>query len=141
MLTLIVFIIFVALVFDFLNGFHDAANSIATVVSTRVLTPTQAVVWAAVFNFLAAFIFGTKVASTISGDLFFQNVIDIYVVLGGLVGAIIWNIITWLLGLPTSSSHALVGGLGGAAVLHAKMMGPNVPALKATGWGLILLGI
>src|SRR5437763_12441383 len=97
MLALIVFIIFVALVFDFLNGFHDAANSIATIVSTRVLTPSQAVVWAAFFNFVAAFLFGTKVAATISGDLVDNHLIDIYVVAGGLIGAIVWNIITWLL--------------------------------------------
>src|SRR5689334_24816000 len=107
MLYLIIFIILVALVFDFLNGFHDAANSIATIVATRVLTPTQAVVWAAFFNFVAAFIFGTKVAGTISADMVDKNLIDIYVVFAGLLGAIIWNIITWLLGLPTSSSHAL----------------------------------
>jgi PiT family inorganic phosphate transporter len=116
MLTLILFIISSRLVFDFLNGFHDAANSIATIVSTRVLSPTQAVIWAAFFNFVAAFLFGTKVAATIAGDLVDNRMIDIYVVAGGLIGAIIWNIITWLLALPTSSSHALVGGLGGAAV-------------------------
>src|SRR5688572_31215111 len=121
MLTLIIFIIFVALVFDFLNGFHDAANSIATIVSTRVLSPTQAVIWAAFFNFVAAFIFGTKVAGTIASDLVDNKLIDIYVVAGGLLGAIIWNIITWLLALPTSSSHALVGGIGGAAVLKSGM--------------------
>src|SRR5688572_29413382 len=127
MLTLIIFIIFVALVFDFLNGFHDAANSIATIVSTRVLSPTQAVIWAAIFNFVAAFVFGTKVASTISGDLVDNSMINIYVVAAGLVGAIAWNIITWWLALPTSSSHALVGGLGGAAVMFA-----GVGALKPT---------
>src|SRR5215211_5072765 len=110
----IALIIFVALVFDFLNGFHDAANSIATIVSTRVLTPGQAVAWAAFFNFVAAFIFGTKVAGTISGDMVDNHLINIYVVAAGLLGAIVWNIITWLLGLPTSSSHALIGGLGGA---------------------------
>jgi PiT family inorganic phosphate transporter len=136
MLTLIFFFIFLALVFDFLNGFHDAANSIATVVSTRVLTPTAAVIWAAVFNFVAAFVFGTKVAGTISGDLVANNLIDIYVVAGGLVGAITWNIITWLLGLPTSSSHALVGGLGGAAVVKS-----GLAALQPTGWWLVLIGI
>src|ERR1700754_5201197 len=104
MLTLILFIIFLALVFDFLNGFHDAANSIATIVSTRVLSPTQAVAWAAFFNFIAAFLFGTKVAGTIGSDLVGKQFVDIYVVFGGLLGAIIWNIITWILGLPTSSS-------------------------------------
>src|SRR5205814_9205261 len=97
MLSLIFFIIAAALVFDFLTGFHDAANSIATVVSTRVLTPGQAVIWAAFFNFVAAFLFGTKVAGTISGDMVDNKMIDVYVVASGLMGAIIWNIITWLL--------------------------------------------
>jgi PiT family inorganic phosphate transporter len=119
LLGLIIFIIFVALVFDFLNGFHDAANSIATVVSTRVLSPTQAVVWAAFFNFVAAFVFGTKVSETISSGLVDPTVVDIWVVFGGLLGAIVWNIITWLLGLPTSSSHALVAGIAGAAITKA----------------------
>src|SRR6187402_1109434 len=109
-------LIFTALVFDFLNGFHDAANSIATVVSTRVLTPGQAVLWAAFFNFVAAFLFGTKVAKTVGTGLVDVHLIDVYVVFGGLMGAIIWNIITWLLGLPTSSSHALIGGIAGAAI-------------------------
>src|SRR5947208_8960628 len=116
MLYLIFIFIAVALVFDFLNGFHDAANSIATVVSTRVLSPTQAVIWAAFFNFVAAFVFGTKVSETISDKLVDPAVVDVYVVLGGLVGAIAWNIITWLLALPTSSSHALFGGIAGAAI-------------------------
>src|SRR5215204_716767 len=133
---LIIAFIFIALVFDFLNGFHDAANSIATIVATRVLSPTQAVLWAAIFNFVAAFVFGTKVAGTISGDMVDNKLIDIYVVAGGLFGAIIWNIITWLLGLPTSSSHALVGGLGGAAILKSGFV-----ALKPEGWMLVLLGI
>jgi PiT family inorganic phosphate transporter len=116
LLYLIVFIIFVALIFDFLNGFHDAANSIATVVSTRVLSPTTAVVWAAFFNFVAAFVFGTAVSETISKGLVDPAVVDIYVVFGGLLGAIFWNITTWILALPTSSSHALVAGLAGAAI-------------------------
>src|SRR5687768_5223632 len=137
MLTLILFIIFVALVFDFLNGFHDAANSIATIVSTRVLTPTQAVAWAAFFNFVAAFIFGTKVAGTIGKDLVRPDFVDIYVVLGGLSGAIIWNVITWLLALPTSSSHALVSGIAGAAI--AKSGFGAIIVGKA--WGLLLLFI
>ena len=119
LLTLIICIIVVALVFDFLNGFHDAANSIATIVSTRVLTPTQAVVWAAFFNFVAAFLFGTKVATTIGSGLVDGQYVDIFVVLAGLSGAVAWNIITWLLGLPTSSSHALVSGVAGAAVAKA----------------------
>jgi len=135
-MALIIVMIFFALLFDFLNGFHDAANSIATIVATRVLTPSAAVAWAAFFNFVAAFIFGTKVASTISGDLVDNKLIDIYVVFGGLMGAIIWNIITWWLGLPTSSSHALVGGLGGAAVAKS-----GLAALKWGGWKLVLLGI
>ncbi len=119
MLWLIIFIIVVALIFDFLNGFHDAANSIATIVSTRVLTPTAAVIWAAFFNFIAAFLFGTKVAKTIGSDLIAQHPVDVYVVLAGLTGAVLWNILTWLLGLPTSSSHALVAGIGGAAIAKA----------------------
>lgn len=119
LLGFVIFIIFVALVFDFFNGFHDAANSIATLVSTRVLTPVQAVVWAAVCNFIAAFLLGTKVADTIGKGLIVPEQIDIYVVLAGLTAAIAWNVITWLLGLPTSSSHALVGGLAGAAVAKA----------------------
>jgi inorganic phosphate transporter, PiT family len=137
MLHFTFFIIFVALVFDFLNGFHDAANSIATIVSTRVLSPGQAVIWAAFFNFIAAFAFGTGVAQTIGKGLIDPKIIDIYVVFGGLMGAVIWNIITWLLALPTSSSHALVGGLAGAAIAKsgfgAIIIGP--------GWGLLLLFI
>jgi PiT family inorganic phosphate transporter len=118
MIGLILFIIFVALVFDFLNGFHDAANSIATIVSTRVLSPGMAVIWAAFFNFIAAFIFGTKVAGTIGKGLIHNDpqFLDVYVVLAGLTGAIIWNVITWLLALPTSSSHALVSAAAGAAI-------------------------
>ena len=118
-LALILFFVFVALIFDFLNGFHDAANSIATIVSTRVLTPTAAVIWAAFFNFVAAFVFGTAVSSTISSGIVEPRDVDVWVVFSGLCGAIIWNIITWLLGLPTSSSHALVAGLAGAAVTKA----------------------
>src|SRR5512146_3148129 len=116
MLTLIILIILVALVFDFLNGFHDAANSIATVVCTRVLTPAQAVIWAAFFNFVAAFVFGTGVAHTVGKGLIDIDTVDVYVILAGLTGAIVWNIITWLLALPTSSSHALISGVAGAAV-------------------------
>lgn len=115
-LILVIIIIAVALIFDFLNGFHDAANSIATIVSTHVLTPLQAVIWAAFFNFIAAFLFGTPVAKTVGEKMIHLNMIDQYVVFGGLLGAITWNIITWLLGLPTSSSHALFGGYAGAAV-------------------------
>jgi PiT family inorganic phosphate transporter len=118
-LTILFTMIVVALIFDFLNGFHDAANSIATIVSTRVLSPTQAVVWAAAFNFLAAFVFGTAVSETISKGLIEPSVVDISVVFGGLFGAIAWNIITWIARLPTSSSHALMGGLAGAAIMKA----------------------
>src|SRR5687767_1908937 len=137
MLTLILFTIFLALVFDFLNGFHDAANSIATIVSTRVLSPFAAVSWAAFFNFVAAFVFGTKVAGTIGKGLVQPLGVDIYVVFGGLVGAITWNIITWLLALPTSSSHALVSAVAGAAI--AKSGFGAIVVGKA--WGLLLLFI
>src|SRR6202166_2416520 len=115
-MTFILFIIAVALVFDFINGMHDSANSIATVVSTRVLTPLMAVFWAAFFNFVAAFVFGTAVAKTIGSDLIDVRVVNSNVVLGGLIGAITWNLITWYFGIPSSSSHALIGGYAGAAV-------------------------
>jgi PiT family inorganic phosphate transporter len=112
-------LVLVALVFDFLNGFHDAANSIATVVSTRVLKPLQAVLLAAVCNFVALFIFGLSVAATVGKGIVDQGIVDHYVVFGALAGAIVWNIITWYYGIPSSSSHALVGGLVGAAVARA----------------------
>jgi inorganic phosphate transporter, PiT family len=112
----VVVVIAIALAFDFVNGFHDAANSIATVVSTRVLSPRIAVVWAAVFNFIAFLVFGTVVAATIATGVVEPSVLSIGVVFAGLVGAIGWNLITFVLGLPTSSSHALVGGIAGAAV-------------------------
>jgi PiT family inorganic phosphate transporter len=112
----LVIVIAVALGFDFVNGFHDAANSIATVVSTRVLSPRLAVVWAAAFNFIAFLFFGTHVASTIAKDVVEQDVLTIAVIFAGLIGAIVWDLITFWLGLPTSSSHALVGGMAGAAV-------------------------
>ncbi|OFW01541.1 MAG: inorganic phosphate transporter [Acidobacteria bacterium RIFCSPLOWO2_02_FULL_68_18] len=124
-LLTVVLLIGVALLFDFINGFHDAANSIATVVSTRVLTPGQAVVWAAVFNFLAAFGFGTAVARTVGSGMVDLAVVTSAVIFGGLVGAIVWDLITWYAGLPTSSSHALVGGYAGAAIAKA-------------GWGSII---
>src|SRR5207244_3012105 len=120
----VAFVVFVALTFDFFNGFHDAANSIATVVSTRVLTPRLAVVWATFWNF-AALLLGTKVAATIAKDVVQQDVLTIGLVFAGLVGAIAWDVITWWFGLPTSSSHALVGGLAGAAV-------------AADGWGALI---
>lgn len=116
---LLVFLIVVALLFDFMNGFHDAANSIATVVSTGVLKPLYAVIWAAAFNFIAYFIFPLKVAATIGKGTIDPAIIDHYVVFGALVGAISWNFITWWYGIPSSSSHALIGGLVGAAVAKA----------------------
>ena len=136
MLTLIIFIIFIALVFDFLNGFHDAANSIATIVSTRVLSPTQAVAWAAFFNFVAAFIFGTKVAGTIGKGLIHNQpqFVDVWVVLAGLTGAIVWNLLTWWLALPTSSSHALVSAAAGAAIAK----GGFGAIVVGRQWGLLL---
>lgn len=141
MFTFIIFIIIVALIFDFFNGFHDAANSIATVVSTRVLTPTQAVVWAAFFNFAAAFVFGTKVAETISGKLVNVSLLgsqqdQVNVIFAGLLAAIAWDIITWLLALPTSSSHALISGFAGAAIARA-----GIHVIKPEGWVFVLLGI
>src|SRR5215211_8219340 len=112
-------LILVALIFDYINGFHDAANSIATVVSTRVLSPGKAVIWAAFFNFIAAFTFGTAVAKTVGSGMVDLNVVSFGVIFGGLCGAIIWDLITWFYGLPTSSSHALIGGYAGAAVAKA----------------------
>ena len=129
-------LILIALVFDFINGFHDAANSIATIVSTRVLTPGQAVVWAATFNFLAAFGFGTAVATTIGSGMIDLAVVTSAVIFGGLVGAIVWDLITWYVGLPTSSSHALVGGYGGAAIAKA-----GFGSLIASGWTKTLIFI
>ena len=121
-LVLLIVTVITALIFDFLNGFHDAANSIATVVSTRVLSPRLAVVWAAVFNFLAAFLLGTAVAKTIGTGMIQLDIVTQYVVLAGLVGAIVWDVVTWLLGLPTSSSHALIGGYAGAAMARAAIL-------------------
>jgi len=122
-----VIIVIVALAFDFLNGFHDAANSIATVVSTRVLSPRIAVIWAAFFNFVAAFTFGTAVAKTMGQGMVDLRFVNLYVILAGLIGAIFWDLVTWYYGLPVSSSHALIGGYAGAAVAKA-------------GWGVIILG-
>jgi PiT family inorganic phosphate transporter len=118
-LLLVAAVIAVALVFDYINGFHDAANSIATVVSTRVLTPMQAVAWAAFFNFAAAFGFGVQVATTVGKGVVSADVADQWVILGGLSGAIGWNLITWYYGIPSSSSHALIGGFAGAATAKA----------------------
>ena len=127
--TYILLIIAVALAFDFINGFHDSANSIATVVATRVLTPGVAVVWAAFFNFAAAFVVGTAVAKTIGKGLIDPSAVNPDVILAGLLGAVAWNLITWWLGIPSSSSHALLGGYGGAAVAKA-----GVGALILSGW-------
>ena len=112
-------LIFVALAFDYINGFHDAANSIATVVSTRVLSPGKAVIWAAFFNFVAAFTFGTAVAKTVGVGMVDVKIVTFAVIFAGLTGAIVWDLITWYFGLPTSSSHALIGGYAGAAVAKA----------------------
>ena len=135
-LILVGAIILVALVFDYINGFHDAANSIATVVSTRVLTPGKAVVWAAFFNFAAAFGFGTAVASTVGAGMIDITVVTFAVIFSGLVGAIVWDLITWYFGLPTSSSHALIGGYAGAAVTRA-----GFTAIIVSGWTKTLLFI
>src|SRR5258708_32617111 len=126
----------VALTFDFLNGFHDAANSIATVVSTRVLSPKLAVLWAAFFNFVAAFLLGTAVAKTIGSGMIRVSSVTQYVVIAGLFGAIVWDLLTWWWGLPTSSSHALIGGYAGAAVMRAGL-GVILPA----GWTKTLIFI
>jgi PiT family inorganic phosphate transporter len=122
-------IIFVALIFDYINGFHDAANSIATVVSTRVLSPGKAVIWAAFFNFVAAFGFGTAVAKTVGAGMVDLSIVTLAVIFSGLMGAIIWDLITWYYGLPTSSSHALFGGYAGAAIAKA-----GLPAIIVAGW-------
>jgi PiT family inorganic phosphate transporter len=132
----LVVIILVALTFDFLNGFHDAANSIATVVSTRVLSPQKAVLWAAFFNFVAAFVLGTHVAKTIGSGMIDLSIVTREVILAGLLGAVAWNLITWYYGLPVSSSHALIGGYAGAAVVKG---GPGVILLA--GWTKTLLFI
>jgi PiT family inorganic phosphate transporter len=132
----VLFIILVALAFDYTNGMHDAANSIATVVSTRVLTPRQAVVWAAFFNFVAFLIFGTGVAHTIGAGMIDISIVTPQVIFAGLIGAIGWNLFTWWMALPTSSSHALIGGYAGAAIIKA---GPT--AIIAQGWVKTLLFI
>jgi len=129
-------IILTALVFDYLNGFHDAANSIATVVSTRVLSPGKAVIWAAFFNFAAAFFFGVGVAKTIGSGMIHIEMVDNTVIFAGLCGAIVWNIITWYFGLPTSSSHALMGGYAGSAVAKAGLV-----VIIASGWTKTLIFI
>src|SRR5262252_8319326 len=136
MTYIVVALVGVALLFDYINGFHDAANSIATVVSTRVLSPGRAVIWAAFFNFIAAFIFGTAVANTVGKGMIDINIVTFAVIFGGLVGAIVWDLITWYVGLPTSSSHALIGGYAGAAVAKA-----GFAAIIPSGWTKTLLFI
>lgn len=135
-LVIVIALVTVALAFDFINGFHDAANSIATVVSTRVLSPGKAVVWAAFFNFVAAFGFGTAVAKTIGSGMIDIKVVTFGVIFAGLVGAITWDLITWYFGLPTSSSHALIGGYAGAAITKA-----GFAALIPSGWTKTLIFI
>jgi len=135
-LNLTIFVIIVALLFDFLNGFHDSANSIATIVSTRVLTPLQAVIWAAFFNLIAAFMFNLHVASTVGKGMVDIRIVTQYVILCGLLGAIFWNLITWYFGLPSSSSHALIGGYGGAAIAKA-----GFSAILIAGWTKTILFI
>jgi PiT family inorganic phosphate transporter len=135
-LTLVIIVVLVALAFDYINGFHDAANSIATVVSTRVLSPGQAVIWAAFFNFAAAAIFGTAVAKTVGSGMIDIKVVTSSVILAGLLGAIVWDLITWYYGLPTSSSHALIGAYAGAAIAKA-----GVIALIPSGWTKTLIFI
>ena len=135
-LPFIIFVIIVALTFDFTNGFHDAANSISTIVSTRVLSPRRAVIWAAFFNFIAFLIFGTTVASTIGKGMIDVNAVTPTVVFAGLVGAISWNLITWYFGLPSSSSHALIGGYAGAAIAKS-----GVGVIIAGGWYKTLIFI
>ncbi len=128
-LVFIIFIIAIALIFDFTNGMHDAANSISTVVSTRVLTPRQAVLWAAFFNFIAFLIFGTTVASTIGKGMIDITTVTPTVILAGLIGAICWNLITWYFGLPSSSSHALIGGYAGASIAKS-----GLGVIIVSGW-------
>jgi inorganic phosphate transporter, PiT family len=134
--ALLIAIVIVALAFDFINGFHDAANSIATVVSTRVLPPGLAVIWAAFFNFVAAFVFPLKVASTIGKGLISPAAVTEWVILAGLVGAVVWDLITWWLGLPTSSSHALIGGFAGAAIAHM-----GFSAVIVRGWTMTVVSM
>jgi PiT family inorganic phosphate transporter len=136
MIYTVVLIIFIALLFDYSNGFHDSANSIATVVSTRVLTPGKAVMMAAFFNFVAAFLFNTHVANTIGKGLIDVSQVDVWVIMAGLMGAVTWNIITWYFGLPTSSSHALIGAYAGAAVSKA-----GWKVIIASGWTKTLVFI
>ena len=136
MLPIVVALVLVALIFDYINGFHDAANSIATVVSTRVLSPGKAVIWAAFFNFVAAFTFGTAVAKTVGSGMIDVKAVTFAVIFAGLTGAIVWDLITWYFGLPTSSSHALIGGYAGAAVARVGWI-----AVLPSGWTKTLVFI
>ena len=136
MVTYVIAIVFIAFIFDFINGFHDSANSIATVVGTRVLSPLLAVAWAATFNFIALWAVGTEVAKTIGSGMIDVAIVTPSVILAGLLGAIIWNLLTWWLGLPSSSSHALIGGYGGAAVARA-----GFAAIIPAGWTKTLIFI
>ncbi len=139
----IVVLIAIALAFDFLNGFHDAANSIATIVSTRVLRPHYAVAWASFFNFVAFLVFGLNVANTIGTGVIVPAIVDHYVILGALIGAIVWNVLTWYYGIPSSSSHALIGGLAGAAVAkggYAALVGKGFIVITLAIVGSPLLG-
>ena len=143
-LLLLIVTVAVALAFDFLNGFHDAANSIATVVSTRVLSPKLAVIWAAFFNFVAAFVLGTAVAKTIGKGMIRLDDVTQYVVIAGLAGAIVWDLLTWWWGLPTSSSHALIGGYAGAAMTRAALnhgVAHAYSVILPHGWTLTLIFI
>jgi len=149
-LWLIIPIILIALGFDFTNGMHDAANSISTIVSTRVLTPSQAVLWAAFFNFIAFIIFGTAVATTIGKGMIDISIVTPIVILAGLIGAIAWNIITWYFGLPSSSSHALIGGYAGAAIVKGALIARDagtsildggMGVIIASGWSKTLIFI
>src|SRR5215210_6884986 len=135
-LFVVIALVTLALIFDYINGFHDAANSIATVVSTRVLSPGKAVMWAAFFNFIAAFTFGTAVARTVGSGMVHLQYVTLAVIFAGLIGAIVWDLITWYFGLPTSSSHALIGGYAGAAVAKA-----GFAAIIVSGWTKTLIFI
>src|ERR1700730_4370857 len=137
-LPVLIGLVAVALIFDFLNGLHDAANSIATVVSTRVLPPQYAVAWAAFFNFIAFLFFGLHVAQTIGTGIVAAEVVDAAVIFGALMGAICWNLITWWLGIPSSSSHALIGGLAGAGVMKAGVGAIVWNGLGITGAAIVL---
>ena len=137
-LPVLIGLIAVALVFDFLNGLHDAANSIATVVATRVLRPQTAVVWAAFFNFIAFAVFGLHVAQTVGTGIVAPGIVDGAVIFGALMGAIVWNVITWALGIPSSSSHALIGGLAGAGIAKAGLGAIVVKGLSITAAGIVV---